>query len=310
MASRYPVVVVAGPTASGKTRLGIQLAREFSGEILSCDALAVYRGMEIGTAKPTAQERAAVPHHLIDLRDPTDQFSAGDYERLGRAVLEDLRRRDRLPFVVGGSGLYLRALEHGLFEGPARSEELRARMRRIAARRGPGCLHRALARVDPASAARIAPADLPRIIRAYEVYMQSGEPLSSWHAHAPPRSEEFRWLKLALEVDRAVLYERIDARVGEMFAGGFVEEVRGLLERFRTDAPGFKAIGYRQIVRLLEGSTALEDAIADTRRESRRYAKRQMTWFRADPSFVWLRGTEDDRLEQAQRSIRAFLETG
>src|SRR5262245_10173703 len=201
MASRYPVVVVAGPTASGKTRLGIRLAREFSGEILSCDALAVYRGMEIGTAKPTAQERAAVPHHLIDLRAPTDAFSAGDFERLGRTVLEDVRRRDRLPFVVGGSGLYLRALEHGLFEGPARSEELRARMRRIAARRGAACLHRALARIDPAAAARIAPADLPRIIRAYEVYAQSGEPLSSWHARPTVKNEEFRWLKLALDVE-------------------------------------------------------------------------------------------------------------
>jgi tRNA dimethylallyltransferase len=308
MASRYPVVVVAGPTASGKTRLGVQLAREFSGEVLSCDALAVYRGMEIGTAKPTAQDRAAVPHHLIDLRDPTDEFSAGDFERLGREILGEVRRRDRLPFVVGGSGLYLRALEQGLFDGPARSEELRTRMRRIGARRGPGCLHRALARIDPAAAARIAPADLPRIMRAYEVYMQSGEPLSSWHARPSARTEEFRWLKLALDVDRAALYERIDARVGEMFERGFIEEVRGLLARFRADAPGFKAIGYRQIVRFLEGGATLEETIADTRRESRRYAKRQMTWLRADPSFVWLSGTEERRLEQARRAIRAFAE--
>ena len=303
----YPVVVLAGPTASGKSRLALRLAQEFSGEILCCDALQIYRGMEIGTAKPTVAERALVPHHLVDLRDPTAEFSAGEYERAGREALESVRRRGRLPLVVGGTGLYLRALERGLFEGPGRSEELRARMRRIAARGGAARLHRALARVDPASGARIAPADLPRIIRAYEVYCQSGTPISRWHARATRPAEGFRWCKLALSIPRPELYARINARVDEMFERGFVDEVRDLLRRFPRDAPAFKAIGYRQVARFLEGALTLPEAMEEVRRQSRRYAKRQLTWFRAEADFIWLAGDEAACLDQARGAIRDFV---
>jgi tRNA dimethylallyltransferase len=285
------------------------LAERFHGEILTCDALQVYRNMDIGTAKPTAEERERIVHHMLDLREPCDDFSAGDYLRLGREALNLIRARGRIPFVVGGSGFYLRALIQGLFEGPPRAEALRTRMRRIIARRGPKSIHAALRRVDPETAARLAPADAERNIRAYEIYLLTGRTMSWWQNQPKNELLQFRWLKLGIRWPRPQLYARIDRRVEEMFRQGFVGEVQTLIARFPRDCHAFKAIGYRQIVGHLEGKWNLEHAIADTQRESRRYAKRQLTWFRADPDIVWLDATlgPETLLEQASNAVAGFL---
>jgi len=305
----YPAVAVVAPTASGKSVLGMALAERFHGEILTCDALQVYRHMDIGTAKPTAEERERIVHHMLDLREPCDDFSAGDYLRLGREALNLIRARGRIPFVVGGSGFYLRALIQGLFEGPPRAEALRTRMRRIIARRGPKSIHAALRRVDPETAARLAPADAERNIRAYEIYLLTGRTMSWWQNQPKNELLQFRWLKLGIRWPRPQLYARIDRRVEEMFRQGFVGEVQTLIARFPRDCHAFKAIGYRQIVGHLEGKWNLEHAIADTQRESRRYAKRQLTWFRADPDIVWLDATlgPETLLVQASNAVAGFL---
>jgi len=289
MSVLHPAVAVVGPTASGKSGLGIALAREFQGEVVGCDALQVYRGMDVGTAKVAPAERAGVPHHLLDVAGPDQEFSAGDYQRQARAAIREIVARGRLPVVVGGTGFYLRALIDGLFEGPERSEALRARMRAIVRRRGPQSLHRALARVDPESAARIAPKDADRVIRAYEVYLASGRTMSWWQRQPRDAFAGFRWLKLGIDWPREALYRRIDLRVERMFADGLLlGEVRGLLERHPPDSAAFKAIGYRQAAAALAGRISLEQAIGDTQMESRRYAKRQLTWFRADKDILWL----------------------
>ena len=301
-----------GPTASGKTRLGLGLAARFHGEIVSCDALQIYRFMDIGTAKASFAERNRVVHHMLDLREPGEDFSAGDYQRKARECLEAIRRRGCLPFVVGGTGFYLRALMDGLFEGPGRSDSLRARMRRIVGRRGSHCLHRALDRIDPATAARLAPADSARIIRAYEVYILTGRPMSWWLSRPRNRLQGYRWHKLGIATPRPLLYERINRRVEEMFEAGFVEEVRGLLARYPRNCQAFKAIGYREIAAYLDGKLSLQEAIQETQQESRRYAKRQMTWFRSDPSVIWLDGAlEEEALEaEAGKLVSEFVNIG
>jgi tRNA dimethylallyltransferase len=301
----YPAIAVLGPTGSGKSALALALALRFGGEILSCDALQVYRGMDIGTAKPSAAERAAVPHHLLDVREPDRFFSAGDYQDMGRAALDDIRARRHIPVVVGGTGFYFRALTEGLFEGPGRFEELRRRLRAIADRGGTPRLHRALGRVDAAAAERISPADSGRITRAYEVYLATGKTMSWWQARPLPGLTGFRWLKIAIEWPRSELYARIDARVDAMFRSGLVAEVESLLRQFPRESHAFKAIGYRQVAAYLGGETGLEQAVEETSRETRRYAKRQLTWFRADRDICWLpAGTSEDALI-GEAAIRA-----
>jgi tRNA dimethylallyltransferase len=304
-----PAVAILGPTASGKSRLALFLAAKFRGEIVSCDALQIYRGMNIGTAKPTASERNAVRHHMLDLRDPGEDFSAGDYQRQARAELRSICERGSIAFVVGGTGFYLRALIEGLFEGPGRSEELRTRMRGIISRRGAGTLHRALTRVDPEAASRISPTDASRIVRAYEVYLLTGRPMSWWHRQPADPLHGFRWLLLALHWPREVLYERIDRRVEEMIRSGFTVEVEGLMARFPRDCHAFKAIGYRQIADHLDGRCSLAQAVEDIQRESRRYAKRQMTWFRSMQNVRWLDASPgwDDCESDALRMVSEFL---
>jgi len=297
----YPGIIILGPTASGKTRLAIALARLFHGEIVSCDALQIYRHMNIGTAKALSAEQELVRHHMLDIRDPGEDFSAGDYMRAAREAIGGIRARGHIPFVVGGSGFYLRALIDGLFVGPARAEELRARMRKIAKRKGPGILHRMLQRVDPESAGRLA--DAERIIRAYEVYLVSGKPMSWWQKQPRDVFKGYRWLKLGIEIPRVLLYPRIDQRVEEMFQGGFPEEVRGLLEKFPRDSQAFKAIGYRQIAEYIDGKLSYQQAVEETKMESRRYAKRQLTWFRSDPAIVWLDGQVDSEELQNRASV-------
>ncbi len=305
----YPAMAILGPTGSGKSGLALALALRFGGEIVGCDAFQVYRGMDIGTAKPTASERAAVPHHLIDVREPDELFSAGDYQDLGRAAVREIRARARIPVVVGGTGFYFRALTDGLFEGPGRSEEWRSRLRRIADRGGAGKLHHALRRVDPASAARIAAADSDRIVRAYEVYLSTGKSISWWQARPASPLQGYRWLKLAIAWPRPALYGRIDARVNAMFESGLVSETASLLRKFSRGCQAFKAIGYRQLAACLDGRIGLEEAMEETRRESRRYAKRQLTWFRSDPTIRWLAGEAGEAALAGEASslVEAFL---
>lgn len=310
--SLYPAVGIVGPTASGKSALAGLLVGRFGAEIVSCDALQVYRGMDIGTAKPAPHERGAIPHHMIDICDPDEDFTAGDYQRRARRILYDIRQRGRLPLVVGGTGFYFRALIEGLFDGPGRSEEIRRRLRRIAGRKGAAWLHRRLARIDPEAAARIAPADTARTVRAYEIYLVSGRPMSWWQNQARDALQGFRWLKLGISWPRPQLYERIDARVEEMFAHGLVAEVHRLLGRYPKDCHAFTAIGYRQVILHLEGRLTLEQAVRETQQASRRYAKRQLTWFRADGEIVWLDASAgiEAAAAHAERLIEGFLIRG
>jgi len=306
-----PAIAVAGPTASGKSRLGIALARAFQGEIVGCDALQVYRQMDIGTAKVTLNEREGAPHHMLDVADPDREFSAGDYQRQARTVIREISERGRLPIIVGGSGFYLRALIDGLFEGPERSEELRARMRAIIRRKGSNILHRLLERIDPQSAARIAPNDAERIIRACEIYFVSGKNMSWWQSRPRDALTGYRWLKIGIDMPRELLYQRINLRVERMFGDGLLDETLRLLDIYPVSCPAFKAIGYRQAAEYLTGQTTLAQAVESTQMESRRYAKRQLTWFRADKEIIWLRvGDDADGAaleDQAIRAVRDFM---
>jgi tRNA dimethylallyltransferase len=311
MSNENPGIVILGPTASGKSQLAISLALRFRGEIVNCDAFQIYRGMDIGTAKVSMAEQEQVRHHMLDLQDPDRDFSAGDYQRQAREVIRAIGDRRQLPFVVGGTGFYLRALIDGLFEGPARSEELRARMRKVIRRKGPQILHRALRRVDPECARKIAQMDAERIVRAYEVYLLSGKSMTWWQQQPRDAFKGHRWLKLGINLPREHLYERINHRVDEMFQRGLIWETRELLKKFNRDSQAFKAIGYRQAVASIEGKMTESAAIEETKKQSRHYAKRQLTWFRTDPSILWLDGRLEPKEFQklAEDLVMAFLKT-
>jgi tRNA dimethylallyltransferase len=308
-AADLPGIAIIGPTASGKTKLGLALATLFQGEIVSCDALQVYRGMDIGTAKPAGLEREIVPHHMLDLRNPGEDYSAGDYQRDARTALECISRAGHIPFVIGGTGFYVRALIDGFFEGPSRSEALRNRLHGITGRGKTQLLHKALSRVDPESAGRIDKADAARLIRAYEVYLLTGKTMSWWQRQPRNALQGYRWLKLGISHPRDLLYQKINKRVEDMFAAGFVEEVGGLIEKYPRHCHAFKAIGYRQIADYLDGHATLAQAIESTQQESRRYAKRQLTWFRSDPGIVWLdgSGSEEQLQNQAKQMVESFI---
>ena len=306
-------MVLLGPTGSGKTALSLRLARQFAGEIVSCDSVAVYRDFEIGTAKPTAAERRSVPHHLIDCVSPEQTYSAGAYSRDARRAIEEIRQRGRLPIVTGGTGLYLRALLYGLFAGPERSEELRGRLRRAEERHAKGWLHRVLQRLDPAAAASIHANDLPKLIRAIEVSFTLRQPMSeAWNATGSPTHadnaplESWRILRIGLQPERQQLYSRINARAEAMFDRGLVEETRMLMERYRPDLRVFEALGYRQARAHMMGTLTLNAAIASAQQGHRNYAKRQMTWFRREPDVIWLDGFGDEeRVAQAAEQLIA-----
>ncbi|HTX42559.1 MAG TPA: tRNA (adenosine(37)-N6)-dimethylallyltransferase MiaA [Acidobacteriaceae bacterium] len=303
------LVALPGPTGSGKTALSLRLAQRFGGEIVSCDSVAVYRGMELGTAKPTAEERRLAPHHLIDVLEPDQFCTAGDYSRMARAALGEIAARGHLPIVSGGTGLYLRALLEGLFAGPERSEELRARLRRSAERRGSGWLHRVLARLDRSAAERIHKNDEPKLIRAIEVCLTARQPLSAAWEAGRDALKGFRILRIGLDPPRAQLYERLDARAGGMFAAGLVEEMRGLMARYGEEPRAFDALGYRQARAVVRGEMSEAEAIAATAQGHRNYAKRQMTWFRREAEVHWLREFGDDAAagEQATALIESHL---
>ena len=307
------LVAILGPTASGKSTLAISLVEQFSGEIVSCDSVAVYRNFEIGTAKPPRDDRARIPHHLIDVADPGRPFTAGEYARQARAALTEIAGRGRLPIVVGGTGLYLRALLEGLFPGPQRSDELRDRLRERASEAGPDYLHRLLRRLDPAAALKIHPNDGPKLIRAIEVCMATRAPMSElWQQRGRDRLRGFHILRIGLNPPREQLYDRINQRAAQMFDHGLIEETELLLQRFgdtRAMTP-IHSLGYEQSLQHLRGELTYEQAVAAAKQGHRNYAKRQMTWFRHEPHVTWLEGFGDDPaiVEQALTLIRCKLD--
>jgi tRNA dimethylallyltransferase len=287
------LVVLLGPTGSGKTALSVALGQRFAGEIVSCDSVAVYRGMEIGSAKPSAAQRALIPHHLLDVVAPDMAYTAGDYSRDARSAIAAIAARGRLPIVTGGTGLYLRALLLGLFPGPQRSAALRDRLLRKAETRGPTVLHRILKRLDPASAERIHANDVAKVVRAIEVTLAASRPMSEAWKDGRQALTGFRVLRIGLDPLRPQLYERINARARAMFAEGLIEEMRALVGLYGPTS-ALDALGYRQAGQYLEGALTLEQAIAAASQGHRNYAKRQLTWFRREPEVCWLQGFGDD----------------
>jgi tRNA dimethylallyltransferase len=300
------VVLILGPTGSGKTALSLALADRFHGEIVSCDSVAVYRGMDLGTAKPSLEERARAPHHLIDIADPDQPFTAGAYSRAARSLLAEISRRGAFPIVTGGTGLYLRALTEGLFEGPQRQETLRQRLRATAQKHGSPWLHRILRRLDPTSAARIHPNDVPKLIRAIEVCLAAGRPLSAVLTRDPLTG--FRLLRIGLNPPRPQLYVRLNERCASMFTHGLVDETRALLARYGP-VKALDSLGYRQAMDVLSGHATESEAIAAAQQGHRNYAKRQLTWFRREPGVHWLEAFGDDPAAQrtAAQLVSAVL---
>jgi len=314
--SEKPLIVLAGPTASGKTALAIRLAQQFGGEIVSCDSVAVYRGMQIGTAKPTQEERELIPHHLIDVAWPDDQVTAGDYSRLAREALRGISERGRLPIVAGGTGLYLRALIDGLFPAPPARPELRERLRERATKRGPEHLHRVLTRLDRAAAAAIHANDIPKVIRAIEVSLAAGDDTRKSMTEQWQKGRDqltgYRILRLGLNPARPRLYERINQRAAAMFDRGLIEETSQLIERYGRECRALGSLGYAQAAAVLAGEMTREEAVAAAQQGHRNYAKRQLTWFRREPEMHWLAGLggDDGVAVEATMLVAEFLKTG
>jgi tRNA dimethylallyltransferase len=302
------VVVVLGPTASGKTALALSIARRFGGEIVNCDSVAMYREFEIGTAKPSLAERSEVPHHLLDCVDPLADVTAGEYARQARQVLREIVSRKHLPIVSGGTGLYLRALLEGLFPGPQRSEDLRNKLRDRAKKRGTAHLHRILSRLDVSAAARIHANDVPKMIRAIEVCLTSRQPSSRtaprnmtelWQQGRDPL-RGFRILRLGLNPEREILYARINQRAAKMFDDGLIAETEMLLAKYGDQARPLSSLGYKQALLLLRGELDRESVLTAAQQAHRNYAKRQITWFRREPDVHWLAGLGDAPALQAE----------
>lgn len=288
------LVAVAGPTASGKSALALELALRFEGEIVNCDSLQLYRGLDLGTAKTPLPERRGVPHHLVDILDPQEVTTAGDYALRARSVLRGIAERGGLPIIVGGTGFYLRALLDGLAEGPRRNEALRACLARMELRQS-GRLHRFLRRLDPATARRIHPNDTNKVIRAVEICLLSRRPAAEVFLQGRQALEGFRALKLILDPERKALHERIAARTRTMFAAGLAGEVRALLAKGApADARAFESIGYHEAIEVLAGRMSEHQAIESTIIATRQYAKRQLTWFRRESTAIWIHGFGDD----------------
>jgi tRNA dimethylallyltransferase len=304
-----PLFVIAGPTGAGKSALGLDVAEALHGEIVNCDSLQLYRGFDIGTAKTPPGARRGIPHHLFDILPASREFSAGEYAKAARAAIGEIAARRSLPIVVGGSGFYLRALLEGLPETPARDAELRAKLAQREQRR-PGSLHRLLARLEPARACRIHERDTQKLIRALEIRILMRRPVPGHSLATPLRG--YCIVKLGLDPDRAPLYARLDERVRWMFTNGIVEEVRRLLAGGATGGEKpFESLGYKQALAYIRGHASLEDAIASTQRETRRYAKRQWTWFRRDPEVRWFKGFGDEAATRQQifEALQSFYKT-
>jgi len=294
-----PLIVIVGPTASGKSTLGIALAKKFGGEIVACDSTQLYRGFDIGTAKPTLAERAEVPHHLLDVLEAHEPSTAGDYRERAELVLTNLKLRGKLPIVTVGTGLYLRALLEGLADLPQRSEELRERLRGGAVAHGPGHLNAVLKKIDAETAEKIAPADEQKIIRAIEVCLLANKPLSEVHRTARKPLLGWHAVKIGLQPPREELVNRIHMRTDAMLAAGWLEEVRGLVaQNHAEDAKPFDFIGYRELREVLRGKMTVADARVAIQQSTRQYAKRQLTWFRREQNVRWFAGFGDDAVIQ------------
>ena len=303
------LIAILGPTATGKSALGIAIAQRLGGEVVSCDSTAIYRGFDIGTDKVPVSQRGGIPHHLIDVADPTEEYSAARYAREAAAAIRDITARGRRPIVVGGTGLYYRALTQGFFPGPSRDAALRARLERIANRRGTERLHRMLARVDPPSAARIQPRDRKRLVRALEVYYLSGRPMSDHFADTVSPLPEYDVAAFALRIPTEETARRVARRVDAQFEQGLLDEIRGLLAAgVPPQAHPFSGLIYRQALEHLRG---LRDEAATRElivRENRRYARRQLIWFRKEPNLRWIHaaGEREDTLDEVCRALAAM----
>jgi tRNA dimethylallyltransferase len=310
-AAERPLVAVAGPTGSGKSELALCIAERFNGEIINCDSLQVYRYFDIGTAKLALEERRGIPHHLIDILNPDELFTAGEYARLARETIDDISARGRLPILAGGTGFYLRALLDGLFEGPSRDQALRDRLAARETRR-PGSLHRILRRMDSEAAKKIHPNDVPKVTRALEVCLLMRRPVTELFRQGRDRLRGYRTLKLGLLPDRDVLYERLNPRCARMFEAGLVEEVQRILcLGFSPACKPFESHGYKQALQLINGELNAREAVFYAQRNTRNYAKRQITWFRREAGLIWLRGfgsdpeIREDALERVAAHIGA-----
>jgi tRNA dimethylallyltransferase len=303
------LVAILGPTATGKSALGIALAQRLGGEVVSCDSTAVYRGFDIGTDKVPLAERGGIPHHMIDVAEPTDEYSAARYAREAAAAIRGITARGRLPILVGGTGLYYRALTRGFFPGPGRDATLRARLDRIADRRGPERLHALLARVDTASAQRIQPRDRKRLVRALEVYRLTGRPLTEHFAATQPPLPEYRVIAFALQIPAELTAERVARRVHAQFEAGLMDEIRGLLAAgVPPTAHPFTGLVYRQALEYLDGVRGEGETRELIVRENRRYSRRQLIWFRKEPNLRWIHaaGERADALDRVLRGLAAL----
>ncbi len=298
---RLPVLVFCGPTGSGKTALALAIAETFPVEIISADSRQVYRQMDIGTAKATAAERAVAPHHMIDLIDPDGEFSVADFIDQARPLIEQISARGKLPCVVGGTGLYIRALLGGLADLPSSDPQLRAELHRQEQSEGAGTLYRKLQQIDPAAAAEIHPNNLVRIVRALEVYTLSGKCLSAFKSEHRFSQQPYRVLKFAPAYSRDELYRRIDSRTRHMIAAGLVEEVEQLVARYSFDLKALRTLGYHEVVRYLRNEISGHDMVADIQKHTRHYAKRQLTWFRKETDIIWV-----DSLNKSGRVIQSI----
>jgi tRNA dimethylallyltransferase len=302
LSSTPSTLFLVGPTGVGKTEASLWLAKKIDAEIVSADSMLVYRGMDIATAKPTPHQQAEVPHHLIDVVEPTEDFSVGKYRNLAKAAIEDIHRRERIALVCGGTGLYVRSLVDGLFEGPQADWELRRELSEEAEREGPEALHRRLTEVDPETAEKLSPQDVRRVIRALEVHQKARRPMSEFQRqwrHRQPGPVLF-----GLTMGRAALYDRLEKRVDEMFQRGLVEETERLLERgLRNNRTAMQAIGYKEVIGYLDGHYSLDEAKRLLKRNTRRYAKRQLTWFRKDDRIRWYSYDDYDTREDVYAAI-------
>jgi tRNA dimethylallyltransferase len=302
LSTQDSLIVVAGPTGSGKSELAVRLAETLGGEIVNYDSVQIYRGFDIGSAKPSVEQRQRVPHHLFDIIEADQEFNAADYAAHARGVVEEIRARGKRVVLAGGTFFYLRALLSGLPEMPGRDEAVRARIRALAERqRGPERLHAWLSKIDPQSGRKIAAADRHRVERALEVWITSGRPISSWERAG---ADELPSIKLALDADRQQLGAILDARVEAMFAAGLIDETRALLARFPATARPFGTIGYKEAAGVVRGELSEAEAVAETRRRTRAYAKRQRTWLRSERNVHWVDVSRGDRvLAEALRII-------
>jgi tRNA dimethylallyltransferase len=300
------IIVICGATGIGKTATAIDIAEKFGGEIVGADSMQIYRYMDIGTAKPTPREQALATHHMIDIIDPDQPFDAVQYAAMARKVISGLNERNILPVVAGGTGLYIKALISGLFEAPPSDPRIRSRLKQECQNMGVEALHKRLATCDPVTAQRLHPNDTYRIIRALEIFEATGRPLSQHHRNHKVTPPLFETLKIGLSLDREVLYDRINRRVDLMMEMGFGEEVRSLLDRgYGAHLKSMQSLGYRHMTDCLEGRLPMEEALRTMKRDTRRYAKRQMTWFGADPEIQW---TDVGHRDSVLETVRAYLD--